>query len=89
MKLATALLTFSLATTGTATLAGELPDLGGKEVTVVTENAYPPLQFVDPKTGNAIGWEYDAMEEIAKRINITVVIENSKSTTSSQPAFAR
>ncbi|MEC3863128.1 transporter substrate-binding domain-containing protein [Mesobacterium sp. TK19101] len=42
-------------------LAADLPDLGGKEVVVVTENAYPPLQFVDPASGNAIGWEYDAM----------------------------
>ncbi|MXU64267.1 transporter substrate-binding domain-containing protein [Oceanomicrobium pacificus] len=58
-------------------LAADLPDLEGREVVVVTENAYPPLQFVDPATGDAIGWEYDAMEEIAKRINMTVVIENS------------
>ena len=49
--------------------AAELPDLGGREVVVVTENAYPPLQFVDPATGEAIGWEYDAMAEIAKRLN--------------------
>lgn len=55
---------------------GHLPDLGGKEVVVVTENAYPPLQFVDPASGNAVGWEYDAMEEIANRLNITVVYEN-------------
>ena len=41
--------------------AAELPDLGGRKVAVATENAYPPLQFVDPKTGKAIGWEYDAM----------------------------
>ena len=33
-----------------APAAAELSDLGGREVTVVTENAYPPLQFVDPKT---------------------------------------
>lgn len=57
--------------------AGDLPDLGGKDVVVVTENAYPPLQFIDPATGHAIGWEYDAMAEIAKRINITVVYENT------------
>ena len=25
----------------------ELPDLGGRSVTVVTENTYPPLQFLD------------------------------------------
>lgn len=58
-------------------MAADLPDLGGKEVVVATENAYPPLQFVDPKTGDAIGWEYDAMAEIAERINITVVYENT------------
>jgi ABC-type amino acid transport substrate-binding protein len=49
--------------------AADLPDLAGRTVIVVTENAYPPLQFVDPKTGKAIGWEYDAMDEIAKRLN--------------------
>ena len=54
----------------------ELPDLAGREVTVATENAYPPLQFVDPKTGEAIGWEYDAMAEIAKRLNFKLVISN-------------
>ena len=57
--------------------ATDLPDLDGREVVVVTENAYPPLQFVDPKSGDAIGWEYDAMRELAKRLNFTLVIENS------------
>lgn len=54
----------------------DVPDLGGREVTVVTENAYPPLQFLDAG-GKAVGWEYDAMEEIAKRLNIKVSYENS------------
>ena len=58
-------------------LAADLPDLGGKEVVVVTENAYPPLQFVDPKTGEQIGWEYDAMNEIAKRLNFKVKYQNT------------
>jgi polar amino acid transport system substrate-binding protein len=57
--------------------AADLPDLGGKKVVVVTENAYPPLQFVDPKSGKQIGWEYDAMGEIAKRLNITVEYQNT------------
>ena len=57
--------------------AAELPDLAGRAVTVVTENAYPPLQFVDPATGDAVGWEYDAMDEIAKRLNFTVIYANS------------
>ena len=57
--------------------AQSLPDLGGRTVVIVTENAYPPLQFVDPKTGNAIGWEYDAMAEMAKRMNFTVEYQNT------------
>lgn len=57
--------------------ATDLPDLGGKTVVVVTENAYPPLQFVDPKSGQQIGWEYDAMNEIAKRLNFTVEYQNT------------
>src|SRR5690606_33032320 len=40
-------------------------------------NAYPPLQFVDPRTGSQIGWEYDAMNEIAKRLNFTVEYQNT------------
>lgn len=59
-----------------ALAGGHLPDLDGREVVVVTENAYPPLQFVDPASGDAVGWEYDAMAEIAERLNITVVYEN-------------
>ena len=57
-------------------LAADLPDLKGREVVVVTENAFPPLQFLD-KSGKAIGWEYDAMDEIAKRLNIKLKVENS------------
>lgn len=56
--------------------AAQVPDLGGREVVVVTENAYPPLQFLDA-SGTAIGWEYDAMAEIAKRLNIEVTYENT------------
>ncbi len=60
----------------TAPFAADLPDLAGREVVVVTENAYPPLQFVDA-SGAAIGWEYDAIAEIAKRLNFSVAIQNS------------
>lgn len=52
--------------------AAELPDLGGRTMRAVTENAYVPLNFADPKTGNGIGWEYDAVNEIAKRLNLKV-----------------
>lgn len=56
--------------------AADLPDLEGRKVIVVTENAYPPLQFIDPKSGKQIGWEYDAMNEIAKRLNFQVEYQN-------------
>lgn len=75
MKLIAALAGLGLALTASLATAADLPDLGGKEITVVTENAYPPLQFVD-KDGKAVGWEYDAMAEIAKRLNATVKYEN-------------
>lgn len=76
MRFFTSLAIAALAAFSTVAIAADLPDLGGKEVVIVTENAYPPLQFVDPSSGEPIGWEYDAMVEIAKRINITVVYEN-------------
>ena len=59
-----------------AVIAQALPDLAGREIVVVTENAYPPLQFLD-KAGAAIGWEYDAMAEMSKRLNMTVKYENT------------
>lgn len=68
---------FAAALSPVAAIAQALPDLGGRDVVVVTENAYPPLQFVDPKTGEQIGWEYDAMNEIAKRLNFDVAYQNT------------
>ena len=75
MKIAAALAGLAM-TLSTAAFAQDLPDLGGKEIVVVTENAYPPLQFTDT-SGAAVGWEYDAMAEIAKRLNMVVKYENS------------
>lgn len=72
MRILATLATVVLATAATAQ---DLPDLSGKAVTVVTENAYPPLQFM--QDGTAVGWEYDAMAEIAKRLNMVVTYENS------------
>ncbi len=70
-------LTASLVLAPVIAAAQSLPDLGGRDVVVVTENAYPPLQFIDPKTGDQIGWEYDAMTEIAKRLNFKLEIQNT------------
>ncbi len=49
-----------------------LPDLGGQTVVAVTGNDYTPLNFVDPASGDAVGWEYDAVNEICRRLNCVV-----------------
>ena len=49
-----------------------LPDLKGRTIRAVTENAFTPLNFVDAKSGKAVGWEYDAMNEIGKRLNAKI-----------------
>lgn len=62
--------------TGLAMLAAQaafaLPDLGGRSIVAVTGNDYVPLNFVDPRTGDAVGWEYDAVNEICRRLNCEV-----------------
>ncbi|GAB5493496.1 MAG: hypothetical protein Phog2KO_37110 [Phototrophicaceae bacterium] len=47
-----------------------LPDLGGQTVTIAVENAYPPFNFYD-EDGVAVGWDYDAVNEICVRLNCT------------------
>ena len=49
-----------------------LPDLEGRTVVAVTGNDYTPLNFVDPATGKSVGWEYDAVNEICRRLNCEV-----------------
>jgi ABC-type amino acid transport substrate-binding protein len=49
-----------------------LPDLGGRVVVAVTGNDYIPLNYVDPLTGESVGWEYDAVNEICRRLNCQV-----------------
>jgi polar amino acid transport system substrate-binding protein len=51
--------------------AKKLPDLKGQTIRAVTENAFTPLNFVD-KSGKAVGWEYDAVNEIGKRLNAKI-----------------
>lgn len=75
MKLTAWAAGLALGLSAATAFAQDVPDLGGREVVVVTENAYPPLQFLDA-SGAAIGWEYDAMAEIAKRLNVVVKYEN-------------
>ena len=48
---------------------GHLPDLGGRVITVAVENAYVPFNFINEETGEAEGWDYDALAEICGRLN--------------------
>jgi phosphate/phosphite/phosphonate ABC transporter binding protein len=47
----------------------ELPDLGGKTVTIAVENAYLPFNYVLLETGEAGGWDYDFIAEACRRLN--------------------
>ena len=47
----------------------DLPDLGGRTVVVATENAYPPFNFIDEESGDALGWDFDTLGEICARLN--------------------
>jgi polar amino acid transport system substrate-binding protein len=55
----------------------ELPDLEGREIVFAVENLYPPFQFLDPASGDARGYEYDMINELAKRLNFTPVYEST------------
>ena len=46
----------------------DLPDLGGRVITVAVENAYPPFNYLDAE-GNPIGWDYDVINEMCVRLN--------------------
>lgn len=58
-------------------VADDLPDMHGREIVVASENGYPPLQFIDPDTGIAVGWEYDAVAAIADVLNLNVSYETT------------
>ena len=51
-----------------------LPDLGGREITIAVENAYPPYNSVDAD-GNGVGWDYDTFRDICDAINCTPVFQ--------------
>ncbi len=46
-----------------------LPDLGGREIKIAVENAYPPFNYIDANTGEPAGWDYEVWNEICQRLN--------------------
>ncbi|NIS81508.1 MAG: transporter substrate-binding domain-containing protein [Anaerolineales bacterium] len=53
--------------------AGVTNDLGGREVRIAVEDAYPPFNSIDEETNESVGWDYDAWRAICERINCTPV----------------
>ncbi len=54
---------------GLAATPAPLPDLAGRRVIVAVEDDYPPFNYLLPGTGSPGGWDYDAIREIARRLN--------------------
>lgn len=46
-----------------------LPNLGGQLVVVAVEDDYPPFNYVKPGTALPVGWDYDTVRELARRLN--------------------
>ncbi|HEM61591.1 MAG TPA: transporter substrate-binding domain-containing protein, partial [Chloroflexi bacterium] len=52
--------------------AGPSNDLGGREVRMAVENAYPPFNMID-ESGEAVGWDYDVGRALCEKLNCTPV----------------
>jgi len=51
---------------------GPTTDLGGREVRIATENAYPPFNYIDDDDV-PVGWDYDVGRAICEKLNCTAV----------------
>ena len=65
--IAAAALAAGLACAGAAPAA----DQGGRRVVVAVEDDYPPFNYIDPASRRAVGWDYDAVRELARRLHFT------------------
>jgi polar amino acid transport system substrate-binding protein len=69
-------------TTATPTLspgaAPTLPDLAGRKVTVAVDPSYLPFSYICPNSTEPVGWDYDAIEEICKRLNCEPINFNAQ-----------
>ncbi len=53
-------------------ITAPLPDLKGREIIVVTAQDYMPLTFVDAKSHQAVGLEYELIGNICLRLNCKI-----------------
>lgn len=52
------------------------PDLGGREINIAVENAYPPYNFLD-ESNTAVGWDYDTFTAICQLLNCKPVFKET------------
>lgn len=53
-------------------IPAELPDLGGREINVVSSNDYTPMIFINPRTNKLAGMDYELWREVCLRLNCIV-----------------
>lgn len=54
------------------TETGGAPSLNGCVLRVAVENAYQPFNYIDPDSGEAVGYDYDIFAEVCTRIDCQV-----------------
>jgi len=56
---------------------GAIMDMGGADLVVAVENAYPPFSLIDTESGEAVGYDYDMFREICSRMNCNPVFQET------------
>jgi len=57
---------------GAKKIPPELPDLAGRKIVAVSSNDYVPFSFKDQGSGKIIGFEYELLGELCRRLNCTL-----------------
>ncbi len=52
---------------------GPTTDLGGREVRIAVEDAYPPFNYIDEDTNESVGWDYEVGRAICEKLNCEAV----------------
>ncbi len=47
----------------------QAPDLGGRVIKIGSDTTYPPMETIDPNTGEAVGFDVDLMNALCERLN--------------------
>ncbi len=47
----------------------QLPDLEGRVINIGSDTTYPPMETIDPDTGEAVGFDVDLMNALCARLN--------------------